>query len=174
MANSIIVSEVASHQLSALQLISAQTFSETFTAHNTKEDMTNYIESSFNLVNLKSQLDNNNSKFYFATDGEEVVGYLKINWGNAQSESLGNTSLEVERIYVLKSYQGKNVGHALYQKALEVATELNFDFIWLGVWEKNDRAIQFYQKNGFVEFDKHLFKLGKDVQTDLLMKCNLK
>lgn len=174
MSNAIIVSEVFSNQLSVLQLISAQTFSETFSEHNDEGDMKLYIESSFNPTTLKIQLENNSSKFYFATDGEEVVGYLKINWGNAQSESLGNNSLEVERIYVLKSYHGKKVGMVLYQKALEVATELNFDFIWLGVWEKNERAIQFYQKNGFVEFDKHLFKLGKDVQTDLLMKCNLK
>jgi ribosomal protein S18 acetylase RimI-like enzyme len=174
MTNTIKVIEVASNQLSALQLISTQTFSETFTEHNTEEDMKLYIESNFNLSSLKTELDNSSSKFYFALDGEEVVGYLKINWGNAQSESLGNTSLELERIYVLKSYQGKNVGHALYQKALAVATELNFDFIWLGVWEKNERAIQFYKKNGLVEFDKHLFKLGKDLQTDLLMKFMLK
>ena len=174
MENKIKVVEVESSQLSALQLISKQTFSETFTEHNTEEDMKLYIESNFNLSYLKTELDNGSSKFYFALDGEDIVGYLKINWGKAQSESLGNTSIEVERIYVLKSYQGKNVGHALYQKALAVATELNFDFIWLGVWEKNERAIQFYKKNGFVEFDKHLFKLGKDEQTDLLMKFNLK
>jgi len=174
MTNTIKVVELESSQLSALQLISTQTFSETFTEYNTEENMKLYIESNFNLNSLKKELDNSSSKFYFALDGKEVVGYLKINWGNAQSESPGNTSLEVERIYVLKSYHGKKVGMVLFQKAIEVAKDLNFDFIWLGVWEKNERAIQFYKKNGLVEFDKHLFKLGKDVQTDLLMKFMLK
>jgi ribosomal protein S18 acetylase RimI-like enzyme len=166
--------EIDASRIKALQVISAQTFSETFTEHNTEEDMTNYIESSFNLVNLKSQLDNNNSKFYFAMEGEQVVGYLKVNWGVSQTELQDPTSLEVERIYVLTSHQGKKVGAALFEKAVAVAKAFNFDFMWLGVWEKNERAIQFYKKNGFVEFDKHLFKLGKDVQTDLLMKFNLK
>jgi GNAT superfamily N-acetyltransferase len=166
--------EVDTSQLKALQVISTQTFSETFTEHNTEEDMTNYIESSFNLANLKSQLDNNNSKFYFALEEENVVGYLKVNWGLAQTELQDPTSLEVERIYVLKSHHGKQVGVALFEKAVIVAKTFNFDFIWLGVWEKNERAIQFYKKNGLVEFDKHFFKLGKDVQTDLLMKFNLK
>ena len=170
----ITIIEVDTSQLKALQVISTQTFSETFTVHNTEEDMNNYIESSFNLANLKSQLDNNNSKFYFALDGENVVGYLKVNWGVAQTELQDPTSIEVERIYVLKSHHGKNVGVALYEKALSVAKAFNFEFIWLGVWEKNERAIQFYKKNGLVEFDKHLFKLGNDVQTDILMKCNLK
>ena len=170
----ITIIEVDTSQLKALQVISTRTFSETFTEHNTEEDMNNYIESSFNLANLKSQLSNVNSKFYFALEGEHVVGYLKVNWGVAQTELQDPTSLEVERIYVLKSHHGKNVGVALYEKAVMVAKAFNFEFIWLGVWEKNERAIHFYKKNGLVEFDKHLFKLGNDVQTDILMKCNLK
>jgi ribosomal protein S18 acetylase RimI-like enzyme len=71
---------------------------------------------------------------------------------------------------VLNTYFGKKVGQVLYQKALAVAKDLALKYLWLGVWEKNERAIQFYKKNGFIEFDQHIFKLGNDEQTDLLMR----
>ena len=172
--HSIKIIEASISDLQALQFISIQTFSETFAEFNSEANMKLYIDKSFNLISLKAQLQNNFSKFYLVMDGEMVAGYLKINWGNTQSESVDPNALEIERIYVQKLYQGKNVGLALYQKALSVAKAFNFDFIWLGVWEKNQKAIRFYKKNGFVEFDKHLFKLGDDVQTDILMKFNLK
>lgn len=172
--HSINVTEINIDQVLALQSISIQTFSETFLEHNSEEDMKLYLEKSFNLKTLQSELENNYSKFYFALDGQNVIGYLKINWGTAQSELKDPTALEIERIYVLKSHFGQKAGLALYEKALAMGNELNLDFIWLGVWEKNARALQFYKKNGFVEFDKHIFRLGKDEQTDLLLKFELK
>ncbi|MNE41268.1 Protease synthase and sporulation negative regulatory protein PAI 1 [compost metagenome] len=81
--------------------------------------------------------------------------------------------MEIERIYVLRAFHGKKVGQILYEKALQIAEVLGLSFIWLGVWEKNLRAIQFYEKNGFVAFDKHIFKLGDDEQTDIMMKKEL-
>jgi ribosomal protein S18 acetylase RimI-like enzyme len=73
----------------------------------------------------------------------------------------------------MKEFQGNQVGQLLYNKALEIAQEKNSKFIWLGVWEHNSRAINFYKKNGFVEFDKHTFKLGNDEQIDIMMKLLL-
>lgn len=61
-----------------------------------------------------------------------------------------------------------------YEKAMQIARQTNADYVWLGVWEKNPRAINFYKKNGFVEFDKHIFKLGNDEQTDIMMRLQLK
>ena len=61
----------------------------------------------------------------------------------------------------------------LYDKAIEIAKEKDAEYVWLGVWEENSRAIRFYKKNGFVEFDKHIFKLGDDEQTDVMMKLRL-
>jgi ribosomal protein S18 acetylase RimI-like enzyme len=75
---------------------------------------------------------------------------------------------------VLQDFHGKKVGQLLYDKAIEIARQLNVDYVWLGVWEENPRAIAFYRKNGFVAFDKHIFKLGDDEQTDIMMKLNLK
>ncbi|GJH39565.1 hypothetical protein RCZ04_01150 [Capnocytophaga sp. HP1101] len=81
--------------------------------------------------------------------------------------------MEIERIYVLKSFHGSGVGQELYQKAITVAREQAVQYVWLGVWEQNPRAIRFYEKNGFVPFDKHVFVLGNDPQTDILMKKTL-
>jgi ribosomal protein S18 acetylase RimI-like enzyme len=78
--------------------------------------------------------------------------------------------MEIERIYVLKEYHGHKIGQLLFEKAISIAKSMEKKYVWLGVWEKNERAIAFYTKNGFTVVDHHLFKLGDDVQTDYLMK----
>lgn len=98
---------------------------------------------------------------------------MKLNFGAAQNELKNKQCLEIERIYVLKEYHGKKIGQLLYDKAIQIAKEKNVNYVWLGVWEKNLRAINFYKKNGFVGFDKHIFKLGDDEQTDIMMKLEL-
>src|SRR5690606_11940540 len=111
--------------------------------------------------------------FYFAVYGDDIIGYLKLNFGQSQTDLKDDKALEIERIYVLEEFHGKKVGQLLYQKAIEVARQAELQYVWLGVWEENARAIKFYKKNGFVEFDKHLFKLGDEEQTVLLMKLYL-
>ena len=98
---------------------------------------------------------------------------LKRNFGHSQTELNDNEALEIERIYVLKDFQGKKIGQKLYEKAVEVAKQNKVKYIWLGVWEKNQKAIDFYEKNGFVPFDKHIFVLGDDEQTDIMMEMEL-
>ncbi len=98
---------------------------------------------------------------------------MKLNFGQSQTELKDDKAIEIERIYVLKEFHGNKVGQILYDKAIEVARQKNADYVWLGVWEENPRAINFYKKNGFVEFDKHIFKLGEDEQTDIMMKLKL-
>nr|WP_322626022.1 GNAT family N-acetyltransferase [uncultured Flavobacterium sp.] len=156
-----------------LQKIGRATFQETFATSNSEENMKDYLENGFSIEKLTSELNDENSEFYFATDEDKVIGYLKVNFGASQTELKDNDALEIERIYVLNEYHGKKIGQVLYDKALEVAKEKRATYIWLGVWEENPKAIRFYQKNGFVEFDKHIFKLGDDEQTDIMMKLEL-
>ncbi len=156
-----------------LQIIGRQTFLETFAEGNSEENMQEYLETGFAVDKLTSELTNPNSEFYFALFDNQVIGYLKINFGQAQTELKDEKALEIERIYVLKEFHGKKVGQILYDKAFDIAKQTNADYLWLGVWEKNPRAISFYKKNGFVEFDKHIFKLGTDEQTDIMMKLQL-
>lgn len=157
-----------------LQKIGRQTFFETFSESNSEENMQKYLNKGFSIEKLTTELTDTNAEFYFAVFDAEVIGYLKLNFGESQTELKDNIALEIERIYVSKEFHGKSVGQLLYDKAIEVAKQKNADYVWLGVWEENPRAISFYKKNGFVEFDKHIFKLGDDEQIDIMMKLNLK
>ncbi|MEY3646668.1 MAG: hypothetical protein RL127_1376 [Bacteroidota bacterium] len=171
--------------LAALQMIGRKTFAETFEAGNSEENLASYLAEGFSTEKLSAELANAYSHFYFAETNGQVLGYLKVNTGEAQTENQDPSALEIERIYVLQEFHGKEVGQKLYLKAgkevgqklylkaLSIAHEQNAPYIWLGVWEKNPRAIRFYEKQGFVEFDQHIFQLGEDAQTDILMKLNL-
>lgn len=170
----IIVREVITADVETLQKIGRQTFFETFAEANSKENMDKYLEEGFSKEKLISELEDENTEFYFATLNNEVIGYLKLNFGDSQTELKNDKALEIERIYVLKEFHGKKVGQILYEKAIKVARDKKSEFVWLGVWEKNERAISFYKKNGFVEFDKHIFTLGNDQQTDIMMKLELR
>lgn len=153
-----------------LQNIGRQTFLETFSKPNTDENMNLYLSNSFAFDKLKKEIENPDSEFYFALLNDAVIGYLKTNSGKAQTELKDNNALEIERIYVAQEFLGKKVGQLLYDKALQIAKQKNVGYVWLGVWEENHRALAFYKKNGFVAFDKHIFKLGDDPQTDIMMK----
>lgn len=156
-----------------LQEIGRQTFYETFSSYNSAEDMKTYLSEGFSIDKLTTELNDKNASFYFAILDHDIIGYLKLNFGASQTELKDQKALEIERIYVLNQFHGKKVGQILYDKAIEVARQKNVDYVWLGVWEKNQRAISFYQKNGFIPFDTHIFKLGNDEQTDIMMKLTL-
>lgn len=159
--------------LETLKQIGRQTFFESFSADNTEKDMQEYLDKNFSIEKLTKELNNPNSSFYLAISDNQTIGYLKINTGNAQTELKNLQAFEIERIYVSMQFQGKQIGKLLFDKALQLAKEIHAPYLWLGVWEKNTKAIQFYRKNGLVEFDKHIFKLGADEQIDLLMKMEL-
>jgi len=165
--------KVSPIEIETLQEIGKKTFFETFADSNSESDMQQYLESNFSLQKLQGEVDNACSKFFIAWDGTAAIGYLKVNTGLAQTELQENSSLEIERIYVLQDYHGKKVGQLLYEHALQVAIELNKSSLWLGVWENNPRAIRFYEKNGFVAFDTHIFKMGDEEQTDIMMRKSL-
>ncbi|TDE42093.1 GNAT family N-acetyltransferase [Flavobacterium rhamnosiphilum] len=172
--NPIEIRKATLSDLETIQNISIQTFKETFAAVNTPENIANYVKESFNSEQLTTELNNVNSQFYVAYSNAEAVGYLKINFSYAQTETINGNALEVHRIYVLQTFHGKNIGQLLLDEAKKIAQRTGVDYIWLGVWEENHRALRFYTKNGFVVFDKHVFTLGNDEQTDLLMQLLIK
>lgn len=156
-----------------LQEISYETFTETFGHQNSPENMKAYLERAYNLMQLETELSNTSSDFFFIYFKNEIAGYLKVNTNDAQSEQMGNDSLEIERIYVRKKYQKEGLGKYLITIALEIAKERNKKKIWLGVWEKNENAIAFYQKMGFVPTGTHSFYMGDEEQIDLIMTKTL-
>jgi len=156
-----------------VQSISRETFYEAFAGKNPEGAMQEYLSTSFSDNKIKTELANKESQFFIAWDNDLPVGYLKINTGNAQTELQGPDALEIERIYVKASHQGKKIGQLLFDKALEVARQKQKNTVWLGVWEENPKAIRFYEKNGFVAFDKHIFNLVDEAQTDIMMRKTL-
>jgi ribosomal protein S18 acetylase RimI-like enzyme len=171
--NTIAITKASINDINQLQKIGRQTFFETFFETNSEENMKKYLDEGFAIEKLTAEVNNENSEFYFATLDNNIIGYLKINFGESQTELKDDKAIEIERIYVLKDFHGKNIGKLLYDKAIQIARQKNMDYVWLGVWEKNPRAMNFYTKNGFIEFDKHIFKLGTDEQTDIMMKLKL-
>ncbi len=168
------IRKVNIQDIDELEEIGKLTFAETFSSENSEDNMKEYLEKGFSTDKLTAELTDPNAEFYFAQLDRKTIGYLKVNVGQSQTEIKDKNALEIERIYVLKEFHGKKVGQILYEKAIELAKEKNMEYVWLGVWEQNPRAIRFYEKNGFVAFDKHIFKLGDDEQTDIMMKLKLK
>jgi ribosomal protein S18 acetylase RimI-like enzyme len=132
--------------------------------------MEQYLNATFTAAQIGQELNDPNVRYYLATIAEKPVGYLKLNFSAAQTEFQDKQALEIERIYTTKAYLGTGVGQLLINKAISVAKEARLQYVWLGVWEKNARAIRFYEKQGFVQFGSHSFMLGQDKQTDILMR----
>ena len=156
--------------VSILRSIARDTFIETFSEANKAEDMERYLTENFSEEQLARELSNPDSFFYVAEVKGHVVGYLKLNTAHTQTEPQAADALEIERIYVLSNYHGNGVGQALYHHAMSVAEDRKASYVWLGVWEHNHRALRFYEKNGFTAFGTHIFQLGNDQQTDILMQ----
>ncbi len=157
----------------ALRELGRKTFTDAFAALNTKENMRLYLEEAYAPEKLEAELTDPGSEFYFLLHETRPVAYLKLNSGSAQTEAEFQNSLEIERIYVLEAFQGQHIGQHLLDFCLQQARERKKDFIWLGVWEYNHGAIRFYERNGFQRFGSHAFHLGKDEQTDILMRLDL-
>ncbi|MDT3425709.1 ribosomal protein S18 acetylase RimI-like enzyme [Paenibacillus forsythiae] len=159
--------------LQILQEISIETFNDTFKDQNSPENMKAYLERTFDSKQLEKELSTISSEFFFIFFNEELAGYLKININDAQSENMGNESLEIERIYIRYKFQRKGLGKHLINKAMEVAIRQNKKTIWLGVWEKNENAIDFYKKMVFVQTGTHSFYMGDEEQIDFILTKTL-
>jgi len=166
--------EVVLADLSLLQEISKRTFYDSFAALNTAENMKFHLDNHFTREKLTAEILNRDSTFFFAMHEGTPVGYLKINQGSAQTVLPNDQAVEIERIYIEGAFKGNGIGKTFISKAEELANTCQAKYLWLGVWENNEPAIRFYEKNGFKKFSKHIFKLGDDEQTDLLLKKTLK
>lgn len=159
--------------LDQLELISRKTFSDAFASQNNPEDFEYYLRTALTKERIASELDHPDTSFYFVIKNTETVGFFKINAAKAQTDIFDETSCELERIYVLSDHQGDGIGEWMLGQVIHMAQEAKKDYIWLGVWEENIRAIRFYEKKGFIKFGKHPYYIGKDKQMDWLMKLDL-
>ena len=169
----LIYSRCGPTDLDQLTDIARDTFYQTFAKDNKPENINTYLDKAFSRATIEKELQNTGSEFYFALDNNELISYLKINRPGSQTDLNESGSLELERIYVLEEFQNRGYGKQLMDKTIEIARDQNSDYLWLGVWDQNQGAIRFYERNGFVKFDEHPFYMGEDLQTDYLMKLIL-
>ncbi|MEX0662991.1 MAG: GNAT family N-acetyltransferase [Balneolaceae bacterium] len=162
--------------LSDIELLSEvakETFHETFADMNSPETMAAYLESSLNNEQLKKEVRNPNSLFLFLYSNGDLAGYLKVNENEAQTEFQDKDGLEIERIYLRKEFQGQGLGSSLLEKAISTANDRNKRYIWLGVWEHNEKAISFYEHKGFKKTGSHDFLMREEQQKDYIMRKDL-
>jgi len=173
MNNAVTIVRVSLNDANTLLELSRKTFFDAFLSTNNPADMEAYASTAFTLPKFQFELINPNSAFYFALVDNEIAGYIKLNYVDAQTELQDPDALEIERIYILEAYQGQQIGKLLIDFAIQTAIRKNLKFIWLGVWEHNTKAIGFYKSKGFKQLGSHQFMLGNDEQTDILMKKEL-
>lgn len=153
--------------------MSRETFYATFAGQNRPEDMDKFMNEQFTQEKLMAELYDPENIFFLAFDENIPAGYAKMREGGKPEDFENADSTEIARIYAAVNYTGKGAGSALMQKCIDAAKEAGKKMIWLGVWEKNQRAIDFYTRWGFEKCGTHIFLLGSDPQTDWLMKKEL-
>jgi GNAT superfamily N-acetyltransferase len=150
--------------------LGARTFKETFAADNSAENIAAYLADSFSPEKQSQELAEPSSYFFIAEVDGIPVGNAQLNEREPLPCVTGSRPVELVRIYVLKDWIGYGVGAALMQACINEAQRRGYETLWLGVWERNYRAQEFYRKWGFVEVGSHIFPLGDDPQTDFLMQ----
>jgi diamine N-acetyltransferase len=148
--------------------LSKITFEDTFRGTCTDEDMQAFVETAFSLSLIQDELKDENDFYFISFYNDIAVGYMRLKEDSTDYPSIKKyQALELKRLYVLKEYYSQKAGAALMSYALDFASEKNYEVIWLGVWEYNERAKAFYKKWGFTDTgDKHNFPIGNTPQTD--------
>lgn len=172
---SIQIIQADTSHISLLTRIGSETFTETFAQSNNPEDFQQYLDNSFNEKQIEKELNEAGSIYLLAYYDHELAGYARLRESTEVQEKFASQkTIELQRIYSYQKFIGKGVGKALLNYCINKAREKGYNVLWLGVWEHNHHALQFYKHFGFEEFDSHVFMMGTDAQTDILMKLQLK
>ncbi|MGT2910803.1 GNAT family N-acetyltransferase [Streptococcus cameli] len=168
------IKQVKLEEVELLRKLAIQTFEETFGQDNTPEQLQEFFDRNYSTEKLRAEIQDPESQIDFLMQDSVPVGFLKVNWGTTQTEQELEDAIEIQRIYILKAYQGQGLGKVLFEHAMSIADKSQHKWVWLGVWEHNVKAQEFYKKYGFEKFGEHQFLVGDKVDTDWLMKKALK
>lgn len=159
----------------SLSELAARTFRETFESENTPENMSQFLAETYSPEKQAAEINDPNSTILVAEsyDGPELIGYAHLMVGQTPPAIAGPRPIELKRLYVDREWHGAKVAQALMDAAISAAKARGARTIWLGVWERNSRAIAFYNKYGFTHEGEHTFVVGTDPQTDLLLSRGL-
>jgi diamine N-acetyltransferase len=158
--------------------LAIKSYLDTFAESNTPEDMEAFLRDSYSLKKMQEEFYEPGSVLFLAYKNgltgqplsESMVGFLRLRINDEAADKLGNNSIELHRLYIHPDCKGMGIGKELLEAALSYSKQHQFDWIWLGVWEKNFNAQKIYAKWGFEKFSEHVFKMGTDAQTDWLLK----
>jgi len=153
-----------------LSELAARTFSETFAADNTPENLATYMSAAFNVARQTAELEDPAATVLIAEVDGRAIGYAHLHAGEAESGIEGANAVELVRLYVSREWLGRRIGEQLMRACIDAAREAGHETIWLGVWERNERAQAFYRKWDFRTVGEHVFQLGSDPQRDFLMQ----
>ena len=156
-----------------LSRLGRETFFETFAAMNDPETLAAYLDAAFNVNQLKEEINHPDSHFILLYCRNKPAGYLKINVNEAQTDFQDKEGLEIERIYLKRSFQGRGLGRLLMEKAISIAKERGKSHVWLGVWTRHKKGVSFYEHMGFEKNGSHLFMMGAEQQKDHIMRKDL-
>lgn len=171
----IVIREATKDDAKLLTDLSYTTFWDAFAHHpkNAPDDLAHYMRQAFSIEQISAELADEKNIFLIAEIEAEAAGYAKIVIDNIEAGITAERPVELARLYSHQEYIGKGVGQNLMDACFDLAKKHDHDVMWLGVWEYNPRAQRFYEKNGFRVVGKHVFHLGADAQTDLLMQTEL-
>jgi diamine N-acetyltransferase len=176
--NQIIVRLSTHEDIAPMRDVAIKSYLDTFAKFNTQEDMEAFLRDSYSLKKMQEEFHEQSSVLYLACkdglEGETIVGFLRLRINAEAADKLGDNSIELHRLYIHTDYKGMGIGNKLFEAALSYSIQNKFDWIWLGVWEKNFDAQKVYTKWGFEKFSEHVFKMGEDAQTDWLLKKALR
>lgn len=152
-----------------LAVLAESTFRDTFSEFNTAEDMDAHCRTSFSETIQASEISSPDHVTLVAEQDDKLVAYAQLRWGESPACVSADSPGEIQRLYVDRAFHGKGLAHDLMAECFKIFAERETDIAWLGVWEKNPRAIAFYKKFGFKEVGDHRFTLGSDPQRDVIL-----
>jgi len=157
----------------SLAAIAERTFRETFAIDNTEEDINLHCAQKFSAEKQGEEISNQQLTTLLAEVAGELVGFAQLRLAHPAACVKGDRPAELHRIYVSSEWHGRGVANELMRAVYAAAAQAGSDYIWLGVWERNLKAIAFYRKCGFAVVGDHPFVLGRDRQRDLILAAQV-
>jgi diamine N-acetyltransferase len=167
------IKQVKISDVDVLRQVAIKTYIDTFAPYNTQENMDAYLLEAYNPDRMKKELEENGSTAWIAWDDDQPAGFARMRNSDEVAQTLGKNAIELQRLYVLPEYKRKKIGSLLMDHIVNHAINGKFEWLWLGVWEKNFNAQSFYANWGFEKFGEHVFQMGDDPQIDWMLAVNL-
>ncbi len=171
--DSVTIRKATKEDLPAVLQVAIASYEDAFAAFNTRENMDTFYAESYTLNKFTTEYEEPHAALLVACRDEAIVGFARLRVNAEADGHLDGKAIELQRLYIHPDHQGIRAGALLIQRAIEYATTQQFDWMWLGVWERNFKAQKFYEKHSFIRFSEHIFQMGDDPQTDWLLKRRL-